>query len=272
MKKSMIPSMSKIKTIMQTYQSKGLYGVKCLVKDKFFPIKERALVNIDLYHKYFINKSGIEIGGPSSLFSEEAPIYDIIYNLDGCNYSTQTVWEGNIVEGENFNYFGNKMGYQYICEASNLEAVPNEKYDFLLACHCLEHCANTLKTVKEWVRVIKKGGAILLVLPDRKYTFDHNRSITTFEHLVDDFKNDTEEKDLTHYKEILELHDLNRDPAAGTKKQFEERSLDNHKNRCLHHHVFDFELLKKIYRHYDIKIIDMTFIKPNHQIILGVKQ
>lgn len=268
----MISYISKIKTALQAYELQGLYGVKCLIKDKYFPVKERAVLNMDLYCKYFFNKNGIEIGGPSSFFSEECTIYDIIQSLDGCNYSNETIWEGSIIEGKYFNYFQNRVGHQYICEASNLKVIPNEKYDFLLACHCLEHCANTLKTFKEWLRVIKKGGTILLVLPHRKYTFDHKRSVTTFDHLVNDFKNDIQEGDMTHLNEILELHDLNRDPAAGSKDQFENRSKNNYKNRCLHHHVFDFNLLTKILRHYDVKIIDVTFIRPNHQIILGVKQ
>jgi hypothetical protein len=40
----------------------------------------------------------------------------------------------------------------------------------------------------------------------------------------------------------------------------------------LHHHVFDFELLRKIYKHNQVKIIDTSFERPNHQIILGIKQ
>lgn len=264
--------MSVLKKIIKIYKSKGLYGIKCLIKDKFFPHKIKSIKSMDLYLKYFYGKKGIEIGGPSTIFSKEIPIYQVIESLDGCNFSTQTIWEGNIVEGNNFNYYNSQKGLQYICEASNLKSIPNEKYDFIIASHCLEHCANSLKTFREWLRVIKKGGAILLILPDKRYTFDHNRTVTTFEHLLNDLGNNTDETDLTHLTEILELHDLKMDLPAGTKDQFKERSLANHQNRCLHHHVFDFELLQNIYNHYDVKIINMTFTKPYHQIILGIKQ
>lgn len=264
--------MSKIQTLLKTYKTKGLFGIKSLIKDKFFRNNGKPINKINLYLKYFIGKKGIEIGGPSPVFSKEIPIYQVVDSLDGCNFSSQTIWEGIIVEGENFNYFENKKGHQYICEASNLDAIPSEKYDFLIASHCLEHCANTLKTVKEWVRVIKKGGAILLILPDKRYTFDHNRPITTFEHLIYDLENDIDEKDLTHLTEILELHDLNMDLPAGRKEQFKELSLNNYQNRGLHHHIFDFELLQDIYNHFDVKVINMTFAKPYHQIILGIKQ
>jgi SAM-dependent methyltransferase len=264
--------MSKIQTLLKTYKTKGLLGIKSLVKDKFFRKNDKPIKRIDLYLEYFTQKKGIEIGGPSAVFSKEIPIYQVIDSLDGCNFSSQTIWEGTIVEGANYNFFENKKGYQYICEASNLSVIPSEKYDFIIASHCLEHCANTLKTVKEWLRVVKKGGAILFILPDNRYTFDYKRPITTFKHLLDDLESDVDETDLNHLSEILELHDLNRDLAAGTKEQFKKRSLENHENRCLHHHVFDFELLKSIYNHFDIKIMNTTFAKPYHQIILGIKK
>lgn len=261
-----------IKTIIKTYRAKGIFGIRELMSNKFFPNKLKSIKKIDLYLKLFNGKKGIEIGGPSAIFSKEIPIYQVVKSLDGCNFSSKTIWEGNIREGENFNYFENRKGYQYICEASNLETIPNEKYDFLIASHCLEHCANTLKAVKEWLRVIKKGGVILLILPERRYTFDHNRPVTTFEHLKDDLKNEINESDLTHLSEILKLHDLSMDLPAGTIEQFKNRSIENYNNRCLHHHVFDFKLLKNIFEHFNIKIIDMTFVKPYHQIILGIKQ
>jgi SAM-dependent methyltransferase len=260
-----------IKTILKIFKEKGVYGIRALIEGKLFPNKIEFFKKMNLYLRYFKGKNGIEIGGPSAVFSREIPIYQAIKTLDGCNFSSKTIWEGNISEGKNFNYFENRIGYQYICEASNLQAIPNENYDFLISSHCLEHCANTLKTFKEWLRVLKKGGAIMLILPDKKYTFDHDRPVTTFEHLVDDFKYNIDEQDLTHLAEILELHDLRMDVPAGTIEQFKKRSEDNFNNRCLHHHVFDFELLENIFTHFDVKVIDMAFVKPYHQIILGIK-
>lgn len=261
--------MSILKSIKKTYKSKGVIGIIYKIKRKMYPRQKIPIRNFDSYLRYFNQKKGIEIGGPSAIFSIELPIYPVIKSLDGCNFSNKTIWEGNILEGNNYN---NKKGVQFICEASDLNAMPNEKYDFLIASHCLEHCANTLKTVEEWLRVIKKGGAILLILPDKRYTFDHNRPITPFKHLVDDFNNDIDETDLTHLDEILKFHDLNLDSPAGTKEQFKNRSLDNFNNRCLHHHVFDIKLLENIFKYYDIKIVKTSFVKPFHQIILGVKK
>ena len=102
------------------------------------------------YNEYFFNKQGLEVGGPSNIFRHEVPIYSVIDKLDGCNFTSQTIWEGDIIEGYNYKFYKNNIGYQYISEASNLIKIPDEKYDFIIASHCLEHCANPLQTLKEW--------------------------------------------------------------------------------------------------------------------------
>jgi SAM-dependent methyltransferase len=234
----------------------------------------------DLFHRafkqkiypYFQDKNGLEVGGPSKIFSKELPLYRIAKNIDGCNFSTSTVWEGIIAEGLNYNYCPGKTGYQYIGEASDLQGVASNKYDFLLASHCLEHCANPLKTVEEWLRVIKPGGCILMILPDKRHTFDHKRPTTSFAHLLADYNNSIDEKDLTHISEIFAFHDRKMDKGAGSEDEFRERSFNNYENRCMHHHVFDFALLENIYTFFNIEMLATQFIRPYHQIIAGIKR
>ena len=45
------------------------------------------------------------------------------------------------------------------------------------------------------------------------------------------------------YGKIYKEHDLSMDTPAGTFEQFRERLMKNYENRCLHHHVFDLEVL-----------------------------
>ena len=243
-----------------------------------FKVLFRAILNYienrTLYLRlayYFKGKTGIEIGGPSQIFSYQLPVYDRIKTLDGCNFSNNTIWEGAIEEGNSYNYHKAKIGKQYILEASNLSNIPTAQYDFLLASHCLEHCANALKTMKEWKRVVKPGGHLLLVLPDKEFTFDHKRDITKYNHLVQDAKNETDERDLTHLDEILRLHDLEMDKAAGNLNNFKIRSLQNYENRCLHHHVFDFDLMIDMARRCGLKVKYKKWLPPFHQVLIVQK-
>ena len=116
----------------------------------------------------------------------------------------------------------------------------------MLASHCLEHIANPIKAIFEWRRVLKPRGSIVLILPEKSFTFDHRRQITSFDHLLEDFNTKVDESDLTHLDEILELSDISRDQGSGTKKEYKDRSILNFENRSLHHHVFDISLVKRL--------------------------
>lgn len=228
---------------------------------------------MDQIIELFKNKNGLEVGGLSRMFNEGAaiPLYPIINDLDGCNFSSKTLWEDGLKEGRNYNFFSNKFGYQYICEATELASrMPANKYDFIISSNCLEHIANPLKAISQYLSVLKIGGILLLALPKKEVTFDHKRSVTLYEHLYEDFENDIKEDDLSHLDEILIYHDLALDPPAGDIYQFKERSLKNFENRGLHHHIFDDSLLLQVFNCFNIDTLFQKDIGSDY-IIVGRK-
>lgn len=46
----------------------------------------------------------------------------------------------------------------------------NETFDSLYAIHAIEHFKDTKATLKEWLRVLRGGGIIGMIVPDRFYT------------------------------------------------------------------------------------------------------
>jgi SAM-dependent methyltransferase len=258
----------KILNIIKRLRALGLAGILKYINRR---LPKRRIKHYKRYQKLFYNKCGIEIGGPTPLFKRDLPIYKKIKSLDGVNFSSSTVWEGELVEGQNFKYGENKTGYQFICDAVDLYKIESGRYDFVLSSNTLEHIANPFKALTEWLRIIKPGGLLLLVLPNKDSNFDHNRKITDFEHLVEDFKNNTSEEDLTHLDEILALHDLSMDPPSGDIDNFRKRSLNNFQNRCLHHHVFDLNLLKQIFEYFNIELLLNDCTKRDF-FIVGIKK
>jgi SAM-dependent methyltransferase len=220
---------------------------------------------------FFFNKKGLEIGGPSGIFNNDAyiPIYKMIDNLDGVNFSNDTIWTGDIDDRNGYIVNRKRMGNLFITDATNLSNI-TEKYDFILSCNNIEHIANPLKAISQWLSKLKEGGILVLIAPRKESNFDHKRETVKFEHILDDYNNNIGEDDLTHYEEILKLHDLKMDPPAGTYEQFKTRSLNNFKNRCLHHHVFDLYVLIKIYEYFNLKIIHTENIISDY-IIIGQK-
>jgi SAM-dependent methyltransferase len=150
-------------------------------------------------------------------------------------------------------------------------ALRSEVYAFLLASHVLEHCANPLKAIIEWKRVLQPNGIMVLLLPHKAATFDHRRPYTDFAHLETDFRRDVGETDLTHLDEILALHDLSLDPAAGSWMDFRDRGRRNAENRCLHHHVFSPELLIDICTWAGMTLLSVSVERPVHIVIVAAK-
>lgn len=246
-------------------------GLSYTLKKAISRIKANKLPEIVKIKSLITDKSGIEIGGPSKIFSDKGfiPIYDEIKGLDGCNFSTKTLWEGDISSDLEYKFHKNKKGTQFISEATDLTQIKNGKYDFVISSHCLEHVANPMKAIEEWLRVLKANCMLLLVLPNKPYCFDNKRPTTEYSHILEDYRNNTQESDLTHLEEIMKFHDLSMDKPAGTPEQFRARSLKNIENRALHQHVFSIDSLTQIFQFFNLEVL-LTHEDEN-LIIAGIK-
>lgn len=226
------------------------------------------------YKHCFVDKNGIEIGGPSQVFSKTGifPVYPLVRHLDNCNFNSSTIWEGFIQTGNTFVFDKHKApGRQFIAEATGLHFLPAQAYDFVLSSHVLEHIANPILALKQWGDLLRNEGLLVLLLPDKHKTFDHRRPTTALDHLIEDYENHITEGDLTHLPEILSLHDLSRDPEAGDFDTFKARAMDNINNRCLHHHVFDVHSAADLVEYAGLRIESTGKIRPHHILIVAKK-
>ena len=230
---------------------------------RYFP---KHLKNKNKYNRPIKNLYGIEIGGPSQVFSSKGllPVYPIISGLDGCNFSNNTVWEGKLYSGNTYKYASNKKpGQQFICEGNDLSMVADNTYDFVLSSHNLEHFANPVKALYEWKRVVKNNGYLIIVLPHKDKTFDHNRPVTKLFHLIDDFKNNVTEHDPTHFEEIINLHDIDKDAGVSDIDELAERLKNNFDNRCAHHHVFNEQIVGDLLKYAGFEILELDTLQIN---------
>lgn len=196
-------------------------------------------------------KKGVEIGGPSNTKNVDI-IYQNANTIDNVIFSNNTVWSNST---DKYNYYNGKTGKVFINDAVNITLIGNEIYDFVFASHSLEHIANPLKAINEWLRIVKKNGYIILILPEKSLCFDHKRSYSKFSTLLSQYEKNVGEDDLSTLPEILANHDLTRDKPAGNLEEFTRRSLQNFDNRCLHHYVYNPQLLMQICNYFKCKFV-----------------
>ncbi|WP_434449061.1 methyltransferase domain-containing protein [Lentzea sp. E54] len=260
-----------IKAALATLKNDGVGGLITAVHDRVFPPR---MASYDTARHLFLDKIGLEIGGPTRFFKQGGlvPVYPDAARIDNCNFSAQTLWEGSIVEGATFRYDDqHEPGVQYVAEATDLNMIADETYDFVLSSHVVEHTANPILALSEWIRVLKDQGTLVLIAPHLEGTFDRNRPVTTLAHMIEDFEQKTPETDTTHLAEILALHDMSRDAEAGSRAAFEERCADNLKFRGMHHHVFDTALLVELVDHMGLQITAVEAFRPFNIVVVARK-
>lgn len=57
--------------------------------------------------------------------------------------------------------------------------------DFVISSHVIEHFYDPVKTIKEWLRVVKPGGYIYIIAPHKERTFDAPRPRTPLAEIIE---------------------------------------------------------------------------------------
>jgi predicted SAM-dependent methyltransferase len=92
-----------------------------------------------------------------------------------------------------------------VADGEKLTGIPDESQDFVIANHFLEHCEDPIGTIENFLRVVKPGGILFLAVPDKRFTFDVRRPVTTFEHLLTDHQKGGEWSRFGHHEEAHRL-------------------------------------------------------------------
>ena len=235
----------------------------------FNRVTRRKFVGHATIEKFVAGKQGLEIGGPTPIFrgGRLIPVYDRCSRIDNCNFSEKTIWDNS----RDQRMFGAHRGRSLVGEAWDLPQVFGGSYDFVLASHVLEHVANPMRALLEWRRILAPGGGLLIIVPDKRATFDHLRPYTTLDHIEADYERGVAESDLTHLGEVLALHDLSLDPPAGTWEEFRVRCLRNPSLRAMHHHVFSPEVLVRMLSLARMQVLSVGIERPFHLIVFAQK-
>jgi predicted SAM-dependent methyltransferase len=165
--------------------------------------------NLELTHSYlpedslrkqlatrYLKGEGIEIGALHSPL--EIPVGVTVRYLDRMTVGQlrkqyPELSEYNLVEPD------------IIDDGETLASISDNSLDFLIANHMIEHCQNPIFSLENWLRVLKESGILYLAIPDKRYTFDRDRPVTTLDHLVQDYTEGPEWSKKAHFEEWSRL-------------------------------------------------------------------
>lgn len=83
-----------------------------------------------------------------------------------------------------------------------LDTIPDSSQDFVIESHFLEHARNPINAIRNGLRVLKEDGYFVLVIPDKNYNIELLRTVTKFDHLLDDENVPSATRDFSHYKDF----------------------------------------------------------------------
>jgi predicted SAM-dependent methyltransferase len=116
-----------------------------------------------------------------------------------------------------------------------LSSIADGQLDFIIANHMLEHTENPIGTIRNHLRKIRNNGVLYYAVPDKLASFDLERPITSFEHLVRDDQEGATVSRMEHLHEWVQLVSKVTQPDEIERQV---RDLDA-TNYSIHFHVWD---------------------------------
>ncbi len=131
-----------------------------------------------------------------------------------------------------------------IDDAESLRSFADGSQDFVIANHLLEHLQDPISGLLAMLRVTKPGGVVLLSVPDKRFTFDADRPVTPYEHLLRDHREGPAWSARQHFEEWSRL--VNKREESRVDE--EVRHLMNI-GYSIHFHVWTWVGLLEFVRH-----------------------
>lgn len=154
-----------------------------------------------------------------------------------------------------------------------LSKIKGSSLDFIIANHFFEHCQDPIGTLITFYNKLRDGGIIFMAIPDKRYTFDMNRPITTYAHLLEEHRIYPSKKFYkVHSREIAKLTELLTDSEQIEKRVQKLRSV----NYSIHYHVWTqkelVELFHKTAKRFSLGIEIEAMANNIHEVVFVIRK
>lgn len=173
----------------------------------------------------YLKGEGVEIGAlhqPLKVPSSAHVKYVDRYDEDGLREHYPELREFNLVKVD------------LLDDGETLGTLQDESLDFVICNHMLEHCENPLGSMRNHLRKVRPGGIVYYAVPNKWKTFDIDRALTPFSHLVEDDQKGPEHSRREHYLQWATLvNGIGPEAAEQAAEELMQR------NYSIHFHVWD---------------------------------
>ena len=126
------------------------------------------------------------------------------------------------------------MEPDYVGDAETLDGLPDAAFDFVIANHVIEHLQDPILFLQNVARTLAPGGRAMIAAPDKRFCMDKSRSLTPFEHLVEDHEQGPATTQRAHYlRYFMEAGDMDSDAAEASTDATDMSDIR------FHYHVWD---------------------------------
>jgi SAM-dependent methyltransferase len=132
------------------------------------------------------------------------------------------------------------VGVDVIDDGEKLARFGPASLDFVIACHMLEHCENPIGMLRNHLEKLREGGLLYYAVPDKRSSFDVERPLTPFDHLIRDDTEGPEGSRRDHYVEFARL--ATKVPSDRVE-EVAQQMMDERSS--IHFHVWDEEALRE---------------------------
>ena len=154
-----------------------------------------------------------------------------------------------------------------ISDGETLELINGFSQDFVIANHFLEHCQNPLFAIENMLRVLKQNGILFIAVPDKRFTFDIDRPVTSYQHLENDYVDGGKKSKKGHFEEWVKLVYHITDELEATKKVDDLMSI----NYSIHFHVWtQIEIIEMILNLKQKLEFEVELICHNHNEVIFI--
>ena len=152
-----------------------------------------------------------------------------------------------------------------------LATIPDSSLDFVVANHFLEHTQDPVRTLLNAFRVLRAGGVLYVALPDKRYTFDIDRPVTSFDHLLRDFEEGPRVSRRDHFEEWARLVEkVPEDQVPSRSEQLMEQDYS------IHYHVWTqreaLELLTDARRFLNLDFDIELMERIDHEVVFVLRK